>query len=418
MLLNILYIIIGLLLLVKGADYLVDGSVAIARWAKLSSMVIGLTIVGFGTSTPELLVSIQAALDGNSGIAIGNVVGSNIADIALILGVAAIVRPLPTTRETLRTDLPFMILACLLFVGIAMTGTIGRLPGLLLFLILVVYITWQIRQSKKNCQKEEIEKPKMSLPKAFLLVTVAFVALVFGADLLVDSASRIAAELGVSDRVIGLTIVAVGTSLPELFASVVASYKGEADIAIGNIIGSVSFNILCVVGLSATISPIQDTWQDFIVDYSVMTGVGILLWILLRTEYRLSRWEGILLTAIFIAFTSYTVANAKSLVVTLSDQTELHYQLGGETNPKMAFSDEGVTIMADQYTFAQFDSWHISEADAPDAIQLVADGNEGNDAIGIYTLDGQLLACRSLEKLPSGTYIVRTAQSALTVTKK
>lgn len=305
MVLDIVYILLGLLLLVKGGDYLVDGSVAIAQRARLSRMVIGLTVVGFGTSMPELLVSLQSALMGNSGIAIGNVVGSNIANIALILGVTALVHTIPTQRITLRLDLPFMLLASVLFIAVAMTGTIGRVAGIFGFLMLVAFVAYQVHNSRKasNASDEEGEQAEpMALWKAILMIIVAFAAMVFGANRLVEGASDIARQLGVTDRVIGLTIVAVGTSLPELFASVMAAVKGETDMAIGNIIGSVTFNLLSVIGLSAAISPIHGSDIGFAFDYALMFGLGILLWLFLRTSYKMVRWEGAALTAIYVAY--------------------------------------------------------------------------------------------------------------------
>lgn len=309
MLIDILLIIAGLVLLVKGGDWLIDGSVVIARRAQLSSMVIGLTVIGFGTSMPELLVSVQASLAGNPGIAIGNVVGSNISNIALILGASAIICPLPTTRSTMRIDMPFMVLAAILMVGIAWTGSIERIPGLLLFIMLLSFVTWQIRRSRKQVQNQQDEEPakNYSIFKAVLVVLISFGLLVLGANILVNGASSIASQLGVSDRVIGLTIVAVGTSLPELFASIMAARKGETDMAVGNIIGSVSFNILCVIGLSATICPIQDSNVGFLTDYLLMIGLCLLLWLFMSTKRLLERWEGAVLLLIYIAFIAHTV---------------------------------------------------------------------------------------------------------------
>ena len=309
---NVLFILLGLLLLVKGGDYLVDGAVAIARHLGLSGMVIGLTVIGFGTSMPELLVSVQAAWVGNSGIAIGNVVGSNISNIALILGASALICPLPTSRSTMMIEMPFMILASILFVGIAWTGSIERVPGLLLFAMLVAFVSWQVRRShrlQKDSGRDEAA-PSMSLWRALLVVIVAFAALVWGADMLVDGASDIARQLGVSDRLIGLTIVAVGTSLPELFASVMAARKGQTDMAVGNIIGSVSFNILSVVGLSAAICPIRDSNEGFLIDYLVMIFLCLLLWFFMGTQRKLVRWEGGVLLSLYVVYLIFTVTGA------------------------------------------------------------------------------------------------------------
>ena len=311
MLLDIFYILLGFFLLVKGGDYLVEGAVAIAQRAKLSKMVIGMTVVGFGTSMPELLVSAQSALVGNSGIAIGNVVGSNIANIALILGVSSMIVPIPSSRTSLRIDQPFMMLSAVLFVAVAMTGTIGRLAGTLFVLMLIGFVWYQVVKSRK-AEKKKIEMSEetplpMALWKAMLIVVVSFGAMVFGSDKLVEGASDIAKQLGVSNRIIGLTIVAVGTSLPELFASVMASIKGESDMAIGNIIGSVTFNILSVIGISAIICPIHDSNIGFGFDYLVMLFLGALLWIFMRTHYKLVRWEGLVLLLSYVAYLCKTI---------------------------------------------------------------------------------------------------------------
>ena len=314
MILDIVYILLGLALLVKGGDYLVDGSVAIAKRAKLSEMVIGLTVVGFGTSMPELLVSAQSAWMGNSGIAIGNVVGSNISNIALILGLTAIVHVIPAQKITLKLDLPFMLLSFVLFVAIAMTGSVARVAGVIGVLMLICFVSYQVRQSrkaeaalaKKNPAAHDEAEP-MALWKAILLVIVSFLAMVFGANILVEGASNIARLLGVTDRIIGLTIVAIGTSLPELFSSVMAAIKGKTDMAIGNIIGSGSFNILCVIGISSIITPIMGTNIGFAFDYALMIFLGVLLWLFLRSRYVLERWEGFVLTAIYIAYLAKTI---------------------------------------------------------------------------------------------------------------
>lgn len=316
MLLSVFYILLGLVLLVKGGDFLVDGSVAIAQRAKLSPMVIGLTVIGFGTSAPELLVSTQAAVMGSPGIAIGNVVGSNIANIALILGVTSIICPIPTKRMTLRVDMPFMVLAAAAFVAVAMTGTIGRVPGVCAVLTLLAFVSWQIRHSRKKGNAAPVgDKKPMALWKAALLVVVSIAAMVFGSDKLIEGASDIAMELGKAlgatqaemERLIGLSIVAVGTSLPELFASVMAARKGQTDMAIGNIIGSVTFNILSVVGVASAVCPIHNSDVGFGIDYIVMMALSIVLWIFLYTNRLLERWEGWLLLSVYVAYIAKTI---------------------------------------------------------------------------------------------------------------
>ncbi len=313
MLINILFILIGFVLLVKCGDYLVDGAVAIARRAKLSPMVIGLTVIGFGTSTPEFLVSLNAAIAGNPGIAIGNVVGSNIANISLILGATGLIVACKTDKRTLSVDMPFMVGACLLLAIVGMTGTISRVDGIIGFLMLVSFVTYQICSSRKENgaeEQEDNEEKPMALWLAFVMVVVSIAAMIGGAHLLVKGASGIASALGVSDSVIGLTVVAVGTSLPELFASVLSARKGETDMAIGNIIGSVSFNVLSVVGLSSAICPIENSDQGFFAHYVLMVLLAFLLWFFLCTKRTLERWEGGVLLSIYIGFIAYTVFTA------------------------------------------------------------------------------------------------------------
>ena len=292
MLLNILYILLGFFLLVKGGDFLIDGAVAIAQRAKLSAMVIGITVVGFGTSMPELLVSTQAAWVGSSGL-------------------------LPSQRTMMRVDIPFMLLAMALFIVVAYTGnTIQRWQGICMVALLVAFISWEVYRSRKKMKKEaEVVTPSMPLWRAILYVLLSLAAMVWGADRLIEGSSAIAMELGEyfgvareeMERIIGLTVVAVGTSLPELFASVMAARKGETDMAVGNIIGSVSFNILSVVGVASAITPIQNAWTPFAIDYAVMIGLGVLLWVFLKTHRKIVRYEGAILLIIYCLYIAKTL---------------------------------------------------------------------------------------------------------------
>ena len=310
MLVSILFILIGFVLLVKGGDYLVEGSVSIARKAKLSSMVIGMTVIGFGTSAPEMLVSLNAALADSPGIALGNVVGSNIANIALILGVTGLLYTCVTDSHTLRVDLPFMVFACVALFVVGMTGEIGRIAGIVGVLLLVFFLVWQIRSSRRmgDADVPQAENtPLHSLPVSAIMVVLSIAAMIFGANILVEGAKNVAASLGVSERVIGLTVVAVGTSLPELFASVMSAKRGETDLAIGNIIGSVSFNVLFVVGVSAAISPITDGTTAFFYDYLLMMGLAFLLWLFLFTRRTLERWEGAALLLLYVGYIIHLV---------------------------------------------------------------------------------------------------------------
>ena len=314
MIADILCILAGFVLLVKGGDFLVDGSVAIARRARLSPMVIGLTVMGFGTSAPELLVSAQAAWRGSSGIALGNVAGSNISNIGLILGLTAVLRALPVGRKTLAVDMPFMLVSMGMLVGFAaLSGEIERWMGTVMVLMLVGFVWWEIWSERRSGSVEDnvdsIEGV-MPLYKALGLVVVSLAAMVWGSDLLVDGASSVAMSLGdmfgvprnEMERIVGLTVVALGTSLPELFASVMAARKGETSMAVGNIIGSVSFNVLCVVGVSSIIAPIGGAWDGFATDYWVMCGMGLVLWIFLWTGHKMVRWEGLVLLVGYLVY--------------------------------------------------------------------------------------------------------------------
>lgn len=348
-----IFILLGILLLIKGGDYLIEGSVVIARRAKLSPMIIGLTIIGFGTSMPELCVSAQAAWTGSSGIALGNVAGSNISNIALILGVTALIHPIPAKPDILRRGMPVFVLALCIIIAVAINGTIERWMGMTMVSLLIIYLIVEIRRSRKieaakrktvstkvskdassPAEEISIESTKdasspadvnetdsvkdMPLWKALSVVILSLAAMVWGSDMLVSGASDIAHTIGGSmgvdpvamERIIGLTIVAVGTSLPELCASVIAARKGETDMAVGNIIGSGIFNILCVVGVASSISPIHNSWHPFALDYIVQLGLCLLLWLFLRTNHLLQRWEGAIFTTIYVSYILFVLYSA------------------------------------------------------------------------------------------------------------
>ena len=348
-----IFILLGILLLIKGGDYLIEGSVVIARRAKLSPMIIGLTVIGFGTSMPELCVSAQAAWTGSSGIALGNVAGSNISNIALILGVTALIHPIPAKPDILRRGMPVFVLALCIIIAVAINGTIERWMGMTMVGLLIIYLIVEIRRSRKieaaksktastkvskdassSAEEISIESTKdasssadvnetdsvkdMPLWKALSVVILSLAAMVWGSDMLVSGASDIAHTIGDSmgvdpvamERIIGLTIVAVGTSLPELCASVIAARKGETDMAVGNIIGSGIFNILCVVGVASSISPIHNSWHPFALDYIVQLGLCLLLWLFLRTNHLLQRWEGAIFTTIYVSYILFVLYSA------------------------------------------------------------------------------------------------------------
>ena len=293
-------IIGGFVLLFFGGNWLVDGGVALARRFRISPLVIGMTIVAFGTSAPELLVSTISAIKGSAGIAIGNVVGSNIANIGLILGLTALIYPIETDNSEVIRHGTIMIIASLLLLVFALNSGISRLEGLTLFVCLIIFTTLSIRKGRTQNQEAESESQDvktMSIPAAVGLILLSCVMLAFGADILVDGATTLASAVGVSDKVIGLTMVALGTSLPELAASVAAAVKKQMDISIGNIIGSNIFNILCVLGVSTSIKPISLDFGDYKTDFIWMLGFSVFILIfttLRKKKGRLGRTAGIL----------------------------------------------------------------------------------------------------------------------------
>lgn len=285
----------GLALLILSGNFLVSSASDIARQLKLSSLVIGLTIVAFGTSAPELLVSTSAALGGHPEIALGNVLGSNIANIGFIAGLTALLLPFFVTKKIITLDIKVMILMALFFALFAMDGEFSRLEGFIVLLILVIYTIVLLRMSKGESEENEIEKPERSLWLNIPLLIASLAGLAFGSDWMVDGASTIASSLGVSERVISVTIVAVGTSLPEFTASIISILKKEVGITIGNLIGSNIFNIGAVLGISSIIQPIQFDFNVFLTDTLWMIGYSFLLLIGLLNvtrNFRLMRETG------------------------------------------------------------------------------------------------------------------------------
>lgn len=272
-----LMLIGGLALLILSGNFLVSSASDIARQLKLSSLVIGLTIVAFGTSAPELLVSTSAALGGHPEITLGNVLGSNIANIGFIAGLTALLLPFFVTKKIITLDIKVMILLALFFAFFAMDGEFSRLEGFIVLLILVIYTIVLLRMSKGESEENEIEKPERSLWLNIPLLIASLAGLAFGSDWMVDGASTIASSLGVSERVISVTIVAVGTSLPEFTASIISILKKEVGITIGNLIGSNIFNIGAVLGISSIIQPIQFDFNVFLTDTLWMIGYSFLL---------------------------------------------------------------------------------------------------------------------------------------------
>lgn len=308
----ILYSIGGLVLLFIGAEGLIRGSSNLAIKIGITPLVVGLTVVAFGTSAPELVVSLKAALLGNSSISLGNVIGSNIANIALILGVAALIRPLDVHANVIMREIPIMIGISILLIIFLLDGEIGFIDGVIFVTGIVIYsiVNIILARKEKNPQvdaefKEGLES-KLSIPVSILFLVVGLGLLILGANLFVQSAVAIAKLFNVSDAIIGLTIVAVGTSLPELITSVVASYKKEADIAIGNVVGSNIFNILSILGITALVIPVSSAGISY-VDLGIMLITAIVLLPLSKTGFSISRTEGALLLFGYVAYIYYLI---------------------------------------------------------------------------------------------------------------
>lgn len=317
------YLIAGLVLLVAGAEVLVRGAAKLAAQFGISPLIIGLTVVAFGTSAPETAVSVQAAVNGSGDIAIGNVVGSNIANVLLILGLTALVTPLVVSRQLIRLDVPIMIGASLVTFALALDGELSRLDGALLFSAVVVYTLFLIISSRRDTATDTNDefakefgldtpaKPHAGLINA-CLVLGGLVLLVVGSNFLVEGAVSLARALGLSELVIGLTVIAIGTSLPELATSIMAAFRGERDIAVGNIVGSNIFNLLCVLGLASLVSPqaIAVSPNALAFDFPVMIAVAIACLPIFFAGYTINRWEGLLFLAYYVAYTAYLVMSS------------------------------------------------------------------------------------------------------------
>ena len=305
---QILLLIIGFAMLVKGADWFVEGVSGIAEKFGIPQLVIGLTIVAMGTSAPEAAVSITAALRGNAGITIGNIVGSNILNILIILGITAVITNVTVRRSTLKFEIPYMIFITLFLLAIGLKkGSIGFIEGLSLWVLFLAYLLYMLLMAKKD-KKDMIENQQQSKSWKLLFSTViGGFLIIWGSDITVDSATRIALAFGLSERFIGLTIVALGTSLPELFTSVTAAMKGKADIAIGNIVGSNIFNILFVIGTTALITPVIFE-SKFLIDTMIAVAAGILLWISAVKTKDLRRPWGIVMLLSYAGYFLYLIS--------------------------------------------------------------------------------------------------------------
>ncbi len=322
--LDIIYIIIGVALVLIGADRLTEGASSLARRFGVPEIVIGLTIVACGTSAPEFFVSLMSALNDTPGMAVGNVVGSNIMNTMLIVGCAAMVAPMVISPSTVRKDIPFAVGASVLLLLLTLDADVSRFDGIILllgFVVFMAYTLWQARKSLSPALSEGkgSKEPVMNAPSSggskvkapwldALWIILGLAGLVFGSNLFVGSASNVASSFGVSQGVIGLTIVAGGTSLPELATSVVAARKGQSAIAIGNVIGSNVFNILLILGATAAISPLQMEGITML-DLGVMLGSIFLVWLFSFTRYTVERWEGAVLFIGYMAYLAWLLSN-------------------------------------------------------------------------------------------------------------
>lgn len=321
----LLCLVVGFVFLIKGADFFVEGSSSIAKRLKVPSIIIGLTIVAMGTSLPETAVSVTASLVHNNELAVSNVVGSNIFNLMFVIGVCAILTPVLVQRETIRRDIPFSILCALLLLGLGYLGlgdatgmTLGHLDGAIFLGAFAGYILYMIRtalQARAEGKKVEIEAVEeledgelklLSYPKSILFIVGGAAAIAFGGDLTVDAASRIAIDLGMSQTLVGLTIVSIGTSLPELVTSVVAARKNEVDMAVGNAVGSNVFNILMVLGIASVISPVSLISEN-IIDIAVLIIFSIAVWAFARSERKIGGREGIVMVLMYLIYSAYII---------------------------------------------------------------------------------------------------------------
>ena len=300
-----LVLIIGFFLLIKGADLFVEGASGLALIFKVPPIVIGLTIVSFGTSTPEISVSIQSALAGSSDLALGNVIGSNIFNVLACVGLSTLAGNLLIPISTHKKDIPFMIIVSLIFLVFLITGlTLNRIEAIILLIILAVYIVDMLLDTYRH-KVEDTSKPHTNLLKSIVLISIGLLAIISGGDFVTTSAKTIALNLGLSETLIGLTIVAIGTSLPELLTSVIATKKGQTEIAIGNVVGSNILNILFILGVSAAITPVFVD-PKLLVDTGIMIAVFLLLYFACRNK-KVSKKEGFVFLLLFIIYNIYII---------------------------------------------------------------------------------------------------------------
>lgn len=305
--LTIILLLVGFVFLIKGADFFVEGASDLATKLKIPAMIIGLTIVAFGTSAPEAAVSVSSALTGSNAIAVSNVIGSNIFNLLAVIGVTAIIYKINITKESLRQDFPVLLGSSLLLLLFIFTGSqISRIEGIILLVLIIVYITYLILKSKKESSNMPVGTVHLTTGRIVIYIVAGIAGIILGGNLVVESAKDIALSIGMSETLVGLTIVSIGTSLPELITSVTAAYNKKTDIAIGNAIGSNIFNVLFILGLTDTISPITTTGIMF-TDTIIMIVITIITYILAYDKYDFNKKDGMILVGLFIVYMIYII---------------------------------------------------------------------------------------------------------------
>ena len=313
--LNYVLLLVGFVLLIKGADYFVEGSSSLAKKLKIPSIIIGLTIVAMGTSAPEAAVSISASIKGSNGIVLGNIIGSNIFNLATVVVICAIIKPIAVKKETLKSEFPLSMYAIVVMfimcIDVFLNGTsanyIDRTDGLILLIFMGMFLISQVSNALKSRAEAENEEEEIKSRSPFVIaiyILGGILAVIFGGDMVVNSATAIAKSFNVSDNLIGLTIVAIGTSLPELVTSVVAARKGESDLALGNVIGSNIFNIFFIIGMTAVVKPVA-VGTDSLIDMAWLAGISILAYIMAWKDCKVKRWQGAVLVIMYILFTIF-----------------------------------------------------------------------------------------------------------------
>ena len=303
-------LVIGFVFLVKGADFFVEGSSSVAKRFNVPSLIIGLTIVAMGTSLPETAVSVTASLVDNNALAVSNAVGSNIFNLMVVIGFCAVMTPVAVDKQTLKRDFPFSVLCAVLLLALGFVGMeLGHVDGVILLVLFAVYIVVLVRVALKHknsgvAVEEEGEIKLLSMPRSLIYIVLGGASIAVGGDMVVDSASRIAIDFGMSQTLVGLTIVSIGTSLPELVTSIVAARKNEVDMALGNAIGSNVFNFLMVLGIASAISPIAFITEN-IIDIIILIVFSIVVWIMAWTKTKLNKGEGLIMLALYIAYAVY-----------------------------------------------------------------------------------------------------------------